>query len=135
MDWILASVLPTARNASKEIAACKTKEKFKRIVPGPGGGDVTADGTHCPVQRPSEKTVRRMIHSGKKKRLTYNTNAYTNADGTVIGISRSSGRIRCCLASGPNPCATVQPRKKTGSASGSAGATREPARICSAPRS
>ena len=38
MDRILASVLPTAKNVSKEIAACKTKEEFKRIVPGPGGG-------------------------------------------------------------------------------------------------
>ena len=90
MDRILASVLPTAKNVSKEIAACETKEEFKRIVPGPGGGDVTADGTHCPVQRPSEKTIRRMIYSGKKKRFTYNTNVYTNADGVVIGISRSS---------------------------------------------
>ena len=90
MDRILASVLPTAKNISKEIAACETKEEFKRIVPGPGGGDVTADGTHCPVQRPSEKTIRRMIYSGKKKRFTYNTNVYTNADGVVIGISRSS---------------------------------------------
>ena len=90
MDRVLASVLPTARNVSEEIAACKTKEEFKRMVPGPGGGDVTVDGTHCPVQRPSEKTVRRMIYSGKKKRFTYNTNVYTNADGVVIGISRSS---------------------------------------------
>ena len=90
MDRILAAVLPTAKNVSKEIAACKTKEEFKRIVPGPGGGDVTADGTHCPVQRPSEKTIRRMVYSGKKKRFTYNTNVYTNADGVVIGISRSS---------------------------------------------
>ena len=90
MDRILASVLPTAKNISKEIAACETKEEFKRIVPGPGGGNVTADGTHCPVQRPSEKTVRRMIYSGKKKRFTYNTNVYTNADGVVIGMSRSS---------------------------------------------
>ena len=90
MDRILASVLPTAKNISKEIAACKTKEEFKRTVPGPGGGDVTADGTHCPVQRPSEKTIRRMIYSGKKKRFTYNTNVYTNADGVVIGMSRSS---------------------------------------------
>ena len=62
MDRILASVLPTAKNISKEIAACKTKEEFKRMVPGPGGGDVTADGTHCPVQRPSEKTIRRMVY-------------------------------------------------------------------------
>ena len=61
MDRILASVLPTAKSVSKEIAACKTKEEFKRIVPRPGGGDVTADDTHCPVQRPSEKTVRHMI--------------------------------------------------------------------------
>ena len=90
MDRVLASVLPTAKNISKGMAACKTREEFKRMVPGPGGGGVTADGTHCPVQRPSEKTVRRMIYSGKKKRFTYNTNVYTNADGVVIGISRSS---------------------------------------------
>ena len=31
-----------------------------------------------------------MIYSGKKKRFTYNTNVYTNADGVVIGMSRSS---------------------------------------------
>ena len=145
MDRILASVLPTANSVSKEMAACKTKEEFKRMVPGPGGGDVTADGTHCPVRRPSEKTVRRMIHSGKKERFTYNTNVYSNAGGVVIGMSRSSvgptGDItllreaRCRLAGGPNPCATAQPRRKTGSASGSTGATREPARICPAPHS
>ena len=40
--------------------------------------------------RPSEKTVRRMRYSGKKKRFTNNTNIYINADGVVIGISRSS---------------------------------------------
>ena len=90
MDRMLAAVLPTAKNVSKEIAACKTKEEFKRTVPGPGGGDVIADGTHCPVQRPSEKTIRRMVYSGKKKRFTYNTNVYTSTGGVVIGISRSS---------------------------------------------
>ena len=35
MDRILASVLPTARNVSKEIATCETREEFKGIVPGP----------------------------------------------------------------------------------------------------
>ena len=59
-------------------------------MPRPGGGGVTANGTHCPVQRSSEKAIRRMIYSGMKKRFTYNTNVYTNADGVVIGISRSS---------------------------------------------
>ena len=83
-------MLPTAKNVSKEIAACETKEEFKRMALGPGGGDVFADGTRCPVQRPSEKTVRRMAYSGKKRRFTYNTNVYTNADGVVIGISRIS---------------------------------------------
>ena len=90
MNRILASVLPTAKNVSKEIAACKTKEEFKRMVPGPGGGDVTADGTHCPVQHPSEKTIRSTIYSGKKKRFTHNTNVYTNRDGVIIGISEST---------------------------------------------
>ena len=90
MDKMLAEVLPTARNISKEAAACQTQEEFKRIVPGDDGGDIIADGTHCPVRRPSEKTLRRMMYSGKKKRFTYNTTVYTNADEVVIGISKSS---------------------------------------------
>ena len=48
------------------------------------------DGTHCPVLRPSGKTVRRIRYSGKKKRFTSNTNVYINADGVIIRISRSS---------------------------------------------
>ena len=114
MDKILAAVLPTAKNISKYIAACKTLEEFKSVVicvsdssythvekceiveefesvmPGPDGGDVFVDGTHCHVQRPSEKTLRRMRFSGKKKQFTNNTNVYTNADGVIIGISKSS---------------------------------------------
>ena len=90
MDQILAEVLPTAKKISEDIVECETDEEFKEIVPGPDGGDVFVDGTHCPVQRPSEKTVRRMRFSGKKKRFTNNTNIYTNADGVIIGISRSS---------------------------------------------
>ena len=162
MDRILAAVLPTAKNISKYIAACKTVEEFKSIVPcisdfshihvekcktveefesvvpgpdggnvfvdgtlitpsippspvcgpdggnvfvdgtlitpsippspvcGPDGGDVFVDGTHCHVQRPTEKTTRRMRFSGKKKQFTNNTNVYTNADGVIIGISKSS---------------------------------------------
>ena len=103
-------------------------EEFKRIVPRPGGGDIIVDGTHCPVQRPSEKTVRRMIYSGKKKRFTYNTAVYASADGVIIGMSKSAvgstgvitllRGIRCRLTSGPNPCATPPRQKKTGSASG-----------------
>ena len=65
MDRILAAVLPTAKNISKEIAECKTVEGFKKRVPGPDGGDITVDGTHCPVLRPSENTLRRMRYSGK----------------------------------------------------------------------
>ena len=84
------AVLPTAENASKDIAECETKEEFKKSVPGPDVGDVFVDGTHCRVQRPLEKTVRRMRYSGKKKTFTNNTNVYTNADGVIIGISKSS---------------------------------------------
>ena len=87
MDKILAKVLPTAINISKGIASCKTKEEFKKIVPG---GDAILDGTHCPVQRPSEKTVRRMRYSGKKKRFTNNTNVCINTEGVIIGISKSA---------------------------------------------
>ena len=89
MDKILAAVLPTAKNISKEIAECKTVEGFKKRVPGPDRGDITVDGTHCPVLRPSEKSLRRMRYSGKKKRFTNNTNIYINADGVIIGMSKS----------------------------------------------
>ena len=89
MDRILAVVLPTAKNISKDIAECKTKEEFKKRVQGSTGGDVFVDGTHCHVQRPSQKTVRHMRYSVKKKQFINNTNAYTNADGVIIGISRS----------------------------------------------
>ena len=89
MDKILAEVLPTANNISQKIASCETKEEFKKIVPGDDGGDVIIDGTHCPVQRPSEKTVRRMRYSGKKKRFTNNTNICINTEGVIIGISKS----------------------------------------------
>ena len=42
------------------------------------------------MQRPSEKTLRRMKYSGKKKKFTNNTNVYTNRDGVIIGISEST---------------------------------------------
>ena len=90
MDTVLAETLPTAEKISGEIASADTKEGFKKMVPGPGGGDIFIDGTHCPVQRPSEKTLRRMKYSGKKKRFTNNTSVYTNRDGAVIGISKST---------------------------------------------
>ena len=113
MDRILAAVLPTTKNISKDIAACKTVEEFKSvvpcisdsshtrvekcktveelksIVPGPDVCDVFVDGTHCRVQHPSEKTARRMRYSGKKKTFTNNTNVYTNANGVIIRISKS----------------------------------------------
>ena len=89
-DKILAVVLPTTKNISKDIAECETKEEFKKRVPGPTRGDVFVDGTHCKVQqqqqqqRPSEKTTRRMRYSGKKKTFTNNTNVYTNTGGVII---------------------------------------------------
>ena len=85
-----AAALYTAENTSKDMAECKTKVEFNKSVPGPGGGDLFMDGTHCHVQRLSEKTLRRMRYSGKKKMFTNNTNVYTNADGIIIGISKSS---------------------------------------------
>ncbi len=90
MDAMLAGILPTADNISEEVAAAPTREDFKKIVPGSDGGEIFIDGTHCPVQRPSVKSVRRMKYSGKKKKFTNNTNVYTNRDGVVIGISKST---------------------------------------------
>ena len=89
IDAMLEGTLPTANSVSEEISAASTKEEFKKIVSGSDGGGIFADGTHCPVQRPSERTVRRMKYSGKKKRFTNNTNVYTNKNGVIIGISKS----------------------------------------------
>ena len=50
MDQILAEVLPTAKKISEDIVECETSEEFKKRVPGPTGGDVFVDGTHCKVQ-------------------------------------------------------------------------------------
>ena len=93
MDRILAAVLPTAKNISKYIAACKTLEEFKSVVPcisdssythvekcktveefesvvpRSDGGGVFVDGTHCHVQRPSEKTTRRIVLVSKIRSL------------------------------------------------------------------
>ena len=90
IDAMLEGTLPTANSVSEEISAASTKEEFKKIVSGSDGGGIFADGTHCPVQRPSERTVRRMKYSGKKKRFTNNTNVYTNKNGVIIGISKST---------------------------------------------
>ena len=90
MDRMLAETLPTAAKILEEVAGAATREEFKGIVPGQGGGDIFLDGTHCPVQRPSEKTLRRMKYSGKKRRFTNNTNVYVNRDGTIIGTSEST---------------------------------------------
>ena len=90
IDEMLEGTLPTANSVSGEISAAPTKEEFKKIVPGPDGGKIFADGTHCPVQRPSERTVRRMKYSGKKKKFTNNTNVYANENGVIIGISKST---------------------------------------------
>ena len=43
-----------------------------------------------PGAKPVGKTLRRMMYSGKKKRFTYNTAVYTNVDGVIIGMSKSS---------------------------------------------
>ena len=90
MDAMLTGILPTADNISEEVAAAPTREDFKKIVSGSDGGEIFIDGTHCPMQRPSVKSVRRMKYSGKKKKFTNNTNVYTNRDGVVIGISKST---------------------------------------------
>ena len=141
MDRILTVVLSTAKNISKDIAECKTKEEFKKRVPGSTGGDVFGDGTHCHMQCPSQKTVRRMRYSGKKKQFINNTNVYTNADGVIIRISRSSagstGDITL-LREDPMPFGKwiesmredSTPPKRTGSAFGQTGATKEPVGIC-----
>ena len=100
---------PHGQEHLKRIAACETKEEFKRMCLGRAGA-ITADGTHCPVQRPSEKTIRRMIYSGKKSGSPTTPtlyqrrgNRYHAAPWAPPATSRCSGRTRCRLAGGPNP--------------------------------
>ena len=112
-------------------------EEFKRIVPGPGGST-------SPLSALSEKTIRRMIYSGKKKRFTYNTNVYTNADGVVIAISRSSVGSPAtghAAQGGPDAVWQVAESMRDSSTPEEAGCRiwadrglREPARICPARR-
>ena len=85
-------MLPTTKNISKEREVCKTVEEFKGMVSGPDGSDVFVDGMHCQGQYPSEKTIRCMVYSGKRKQFAHNTNVYTNVytniDGAIIWILR-----------------------------------------------
>ena len=64
MDRILAAVLPTATNVSEEIAACETKEEFKRMVPGTGGGDVNSGVWHPGIHPVGQ----RILLCGRAKR-------------------------------------------------------------------
>ena len=97
-------------------------------MPESDEGDVIADGTHCPVRRPSEKTLRCMVYSGKKKCFAYNTAVHTNTDRVIIEMSKSpvgsTGDITLFredpMSSGKwtSPYATPPHQKQTGSASG-----------------
>ena len=88
------------------------------------------DGTHCRVQRPSEKTVRRMRYSGKKKNVHQQHQCLhqcqwgNNRDiEELCGFHRrhhvAQGRIPCRLANGRNQCTMTACQKKTGFVSGS----------------
>ena len=90
MDAVLEAALPTAANISKEITDTETKEELKKIIPGPDGGTLMIDGTHCPLQRPDEKQMRSMMYSGKKKKFTLNTTVCINENGVIVAISRST---------------------------------------------
>ena len=57
MDQMLVEALPTARNISKEIASCKTKEEFKKTVLG------TREAT-------SSQTARTVRCGARQKRLS-----------------------------------------------------------------
>lgn len=90
MDKMLAETFTTAAKVSEEIAGAGAREEFNGLVPGESEDYIFLDGTHCPVQRPAEKMLRRMKYSDKKKRFTNNMNVYTNRDGMIIGISEST---------------------------------------------
>ena len=87
---MLNVVLSTAKNISKDIANAGTKEEFKKIMPGPDGGIAMVDGTHCSVYRPSNRQMRRITYSGKKKKFTFNTNICVDEDGVIVAISNST---------------------------------------------
>ena len=90
LDSMLNTVLPTANSISKDIANAKTKEEFKKIMPGSDGGIAMVDGTHCPVNRPSNKQMRSITYSGKKKKFTFNTTVCINENGVIVAISKST---------------------------------------------
>ena len=60
MDRILAAVLPTAENVSKDIAECETREEFKKRVPTavlPTAENVSKDIAECETREEFKKRV------------------------------------------------------------------------------
>ena len=79
----------TPNNITDYIATLKSKKKFKEIVPGKDGGELTVDGTLVAKARPADKDERKKQYSGKKKTFAISTAMLINKDRYIVGISDS----------------------------------------------
>ncbi len=82
-------VLPTPKNISGEIAACKTDEKRKKFMPGKKGGDLTVDGTRVPRARPSDEAEQRDYYTRKNKTHCTNTLTVINRKTVTVHMSNT----------------------------------------------
>ncbi len=97
---ILPKILPTAHVVTRRIEQilkdieqspnkkekAANQKKLEELIPG---RKLMIDGTHNPIQRPTDKELRKDYYSGKKKKFTVNTMIITNKKGFILGISKS----------------------------------------------
>ena len=88
-ERVMDEVLPTPKNISREIAACKTDEERKKFMPGKKGGDLTIDGTRVPHVRPSDEKEQREYYTRKNKTHCTNTLTVTNRKTVTVHMSKT----------------------------------------------
>ena len=88
-ERVMEEVLPTPKNISKEIAACKTDEERKKFMPGKKGGDLTVDGTRVPHVRPSDEEEQRDYYTRKNKTHCTNTLTVINRRTVTVHMSET----------------------------------------------
>lgn len=81
---ILRKILPVPSWITRRLKEIKTVEDFKKAAPGKNGGEILADGSHVPVQRPADDTKQKEMYSGKKKNHTRNTLFITNKNAIIL---------------------------------------------------
>ncbi len=88
-ERVMDEVLPTPKNTSREIAACKTDEERKKFMPGKKGGDLVIDGTRALRARHSDEAEQREYYTRKNKTHCTNTLTVTNRKTATARVSET----------------------------------------------